>query len=160
MVHTPISVPFWAISCLRDAKAFHNNFPNQEPQTPWSAGPKKAHKHLAHEQFVGHPGHRSSRPGTRTKMFMFLGFRTQHINFWPLATGRETPGRETPLHPGSHRKNLFMFMCLWLSWLKCRTCVPGTTSRAQIRWVFTSDQPDLRWPTYVGNETCAQIFLA
>ena len=23
----------------------------------------------------------SSRPGTRTKMFMFLGFRTQHINF-------------------------------------------------------------------------------
>ena len=41
----------------------------------------------------------SSRPGTRTKTFMFLGFRTQHINSWPLATGRETPtppGRETP----------------------------------------------------------------
>ena len=51
----------------------------------------------------------SSRPGTRTKMFMFLGFRTQHINFWPLATGRETPGHPVgrpPAHPGSHRKNL------------------------------------------------------
>ena len=61
----------------------------------------------------------SSRPGTRTKTFMFLGFRTQHINFWPLATDRETPpptGRETPPHPGSHRKILFMFMCLFLSW--------------------------------------------
>ena len=33
----------------------------------------------------------SSRPGTRTKTFIFLGFCTQHINFWPLATGRETP---------------------------------------------------------------------
>ena len=90
-------------------------------------GPEKAHKHLAHKQFLGHSGHRSSRPGTRssrpdtrTKMFMFLGFRTQHINFWPLATGRETPGdlvgRTPPPHPGSHRKNLFMFMCLFLSW--------------------------------------------
>ena len=49
---------------------------------------------------------------------MFLGFRTQHINFWPLATGRETPGHPVgrpPPHPGSHRKNLFMFMCLFLS---------------------------------------------
>ena len=38
-------------------------------------GPEKAHKHLAHKQF---PGHRSSRPDTRTKftkLFMFLGFR-------------------------------------------------------------------------------------
>ena len=26
------------------------------------------------------------------------------------------PGRETPGHPGSHRKNMFMFMCLFLSW--------------------------------------------
>ena len=63
----------------------------------------------------------SSQPGTRTKTFMFLGFRTQHINFWPLATGRETPppphpvGRPPP-RPGNHRKNLFMFMCLFLSW--------------------------------------------
>ena len=67
----------------------------------------------------------SSRPGTRTKTFMFLGFRTQHINFWPLATGLETPppppGRETPPRPGSHRKNLFMFMCLFLSWESPRT---------------------------------------
>ena len=55
-----------------------------------------------------------------TKMFMFLGFRTQHINFWPVATGRETPGHplgRPPPHPGSHWNNLFMFMCLFLSWL-------------------------------------------
>ena len=64
----------------------------------------------------------SSRQGTRTKTFMFLGFRTQHINFWPLANGRETPppvGRPPP-PLGSHRKKLFMFMCLFLylnSWL-------------------------------------------
>ena len=79
----------------------------------------KAFANLAHKQFLGHPGHRSSRPGTGTKTFMFLGFRTQHINFWPLATGRETPphpvGRPPP-RPGSHRKDLFMFMCLFLSW--------------------------------------------
>ena len=29
------------------------------------SGSEKAHKHLAHKQFLGHPGHRSSRPGTR-----------------------------------------------------------------------------------------------
>ena len=50
---------------------------------------------------TGPPGRvpESSRPGTRTKMFMFLGFRTQHINFWP--PGHRSgdpwpPGRETP----------------------------------------------------------------
>ena len=62
----------------------------------------------------------SSRPVTRTKTFMFLGFRTQHINFWPLATGRETPpppSREGPPPPGQSPKNLFMFMCLFLSWV-------------------------------------------
>ena len=89
------------------------------PKLSWGCFIEKAHKHLAHKQFLGHPGHRSSRPGTRTKMFMLLGFCTKHINFWPLATGRETPGhpvgRPAP-HPGSHRKNLFMFMCLFLSW--------------------------------------------
>ena len=63
----------------------------------------------------------SSRPGTRTKTLMFLGFRTQHINFWPLATGRENPpphpvGRPPP-HLRSHQQNLFMFMCLFLSWV-------------------------------------------
>ena len=93
---------------------------------------------MAHKQFLGHPGHRSSQPGTRIllagctnppgrapgqKNFMLLGFRTQHINFRPLATGRETPGHPIgrplatrsgdPPHPGSHRKNLFMFMCLF-----------------------------------------------
>ena len=62
----------------------------------------------------------SSRPGTRSSMFMFLGFHTQHINFWSLASGRETPGHPVgrpPPHSGSHRKNLFMFMCLFLSWI-------------------------------------------
>ena len=56
----------------------------------------------------------SSRPGTRTKTFMFLGFRTQHINFWPLATGRETPpptSRETPPPPGqSPEKFVYVYV--------------------------------------------------
>ena len=42
--------------------------------------PEKAHKHLAHKQFLGHPGHRSAQPGTWTKMFMFLARVLQHIN--------------------------------------------------------------------------------
>ena len=40
----------------------------------------EAHKHSAHKRFLCHLGHRASRPGTRTKVFMLLGFRTQHIN--------------------------------------------------------------------------------
>ena len=47
---------------------------------PGGVGARKAHKHLAHKQFLGDPCHQSSRPGTWSKMFMFLGFRTQHIN--------------------------------------------------------------------------------
>ena len=80
----------------------------------------------------------SSRPGTRTKTLMFLGFRTQHINFWPLATGRETPpppGRESAPRPGSHRKNLFMFMCLFLSWRLSRNFV------AKCRKVLVTNAP-------------------
>ena len=45
--------------------------------------------------------------------------RTQHINFWPLATGRETPGHPVgrpPPQPGQSPEKLFMFMCLFLSW--------------------------------------------
>ena len=42
-------------------------------------------RHTAHRVLT--PGHRSGDP-------------------WP-------PGRETPPHPGSHRKHLFMFMCLF-----------------------------------------------
>ena len=34
-------------------------------------------------EILGHPGHRSSRWGTRTKMFMLLGLRTKHINMCP-----------------------------------------------------------------------------
>ena len=56
----------------------------------------------------------SSRPGTRTKTFMFLGFRTQHINFWALATGPETPpppGQETPPPPGqSPEKFVYVYV--------------------------------------------------
>ena len=32
-------------------------------------GPEKAHKHLAHKQFLGHPGHRSSHQVPGQKMF-------------------------------------------------------------------------------------------
>ena len=63
----------------------------------------------------------SSRSGTRTKAFMFLGLRTQHINFWPLATGRETPphpvgrpppppGRETPPPGQSPEKLVYVYV--------------------------------------------------
>ena len=42
---------------------------------------QKRHINIWHmNDFSVTPGHRSSRPGARTKMFMFLGFRTQHIN--------------------------------------------------------------------------------
>ena len=41
-------------------------------------------------------------------MFMFLGFRTQHINIWPLANRSGDPPS-----PSSHRTKLFMFMCLF-----------------------------------------------
>ena len=52
-------------------------------------GREKAHKHLAHKQFLGHPGHRSSRPGTRflpagdpdENVYVPWVPHTQHINF-------------------------------------------------------------------------------
>ena len=49
---------------------------------------EKGHKHVAYKEFLGH---RSSRPGTRTIIFMFLGLRTQHKNIWPLATWSGDP---------------------------------------------------------------------
>ena len=54
----------------------------------------------------------SSRPGTRTKTFMFLGFRTQHINFdpWP-PVGRPPPtGRETPPPPPGQSPEKFVYV--------------------------------------------------
>ena len=64
----------------------------------WSLGPlgipRSPRSPILPAGYPNPPGRvtESSRPGTRTKMFMFLGFRTQHINFWPRATSRETPG--------------------------------------------------------------------
>ena len=53
----------------------------------------------------------SSRPGARTKMFMFLGFRPQHINFWPLPTGRETPPPHRTPPPGqSPEKFVYVYV--------------------------------------------------
>ena len=65
----------------------------------------------------------SSRPGARTKTFMFLGFRTQHINF--LTPGHRSgdprgppPSRETPPPPGQSPEKFvyvyvpFSFLCL------------------------------------------------
>ena len=87
----------------------------------------KAHKHLAHKQFLGHPGHRSSRPGTR---FLPAGYPDENVYVpWVPHTAHKllTPGHrsgDTPPPPnrsgdpprlGSHRKNLFVFMCLFLS---------------------------------------------
>ena len=86
-------------------------------------------------QFPGPPGHRSSRPGTRTKMFMFLGFRTQHRNVWPLAarSGDPPPTGQSP------EKNLcvyvpFPFLIYWsaLAFLHDHTPSPRKRNGKQI----------------------------
>ena len=47
---------------------------------------------MAHKQFLCHPVQRSSRPGTRTKMFVFLEFpHTAHKHLTPGHPGRQTP---------------------------------------------------------------------
>ena len=79
---------------------------------------KRIRRFSEHKQFVGHPGHRSSRPGTRDGN-VYVPW-VPHTAHKPLTPGHRSgdpwpPGRETPPHPGSHRKNLFMFMCLFLS---------------------------------------------
>ena len=69
-------------------------------QSGWQAGIKK-------QPVTDPPGREpeSSWPGTRTKTFMFLGFRTQHINFWtpghrsgdpPRPVGRPPPPGQSP----------------------------------------------------------------
>ena len=62
---------------------------------------EKAHKHLAHKQFLGHPGHRSSRPGTR---FLPAGHPDENVCVpWVphtahklLTPGHRSTGRENP----------------------------------------------------------------
>ena len=43
---------------------------------------------------------------------MFLGFRRQHINLWPLDTRLGDPPP-----PDGHRTKIFMFMSLFLPWI-------------------------------------------
>ena len=70
----------------------------------WIKGPEKAHKHLAHKQFLGHPGHRSSRPGTR---FLPAGYPDENVYVpWVPHTAHKllTPGHRSgepppPPHP-------------------------------------------------------------
>ena len=60
----------------------------------------------------------SSRPGTRTKNFYVPWFpHTAHKLLTPGHRSGDPwpPGRETPPPPGRHRRNLFMFMRLFLS---------------------------------------------
>ena len=64
-------------------------------------GAEKAHKHLAHKQFLGHPGHRSSRPGTR---FLPAGCPDENVYVpWVPHTAHKllTPGHRSgdPPHP-------------------------------------------------------------
>ena len=71
---------------------------------PWQffppAGPEKAHKHLAHKQFLGHPGQRLSLPGTQ---ILPAGCPDANVYVpWVPHTAHKllTPGhRETPGHP-------------------------------------------------------------
>ena len=106
---------------------------------------------------------------------MFLGFRTQHINFWPLATGRETPptrSGDPPPHPGSHRKNLFMFMCLFLSWVTTRKLLKKFLKKFGAKfgrkserfgelsfcdYIFFSKMCRLGGTKYVYSELCSGI---
>ena len=109
--------PLGARTCLLRTGSFFSHIrPGSEVR------PEKAHKHLAHKQFLGHPGHRSSRPGTR---FLPAGDPDENVYVpWVPHTAHKllTPGHRSgdpvgrpPPRPGSHRKNLFMFMCLFLS---------------------------------------------
>ena len=69
----------------------------------------------------------SSRPGTRTKMFMFLGFRTQHINFWPPGhrSGDPPPTRSGDAPP---TRAITGQICLCL----CAFSVPDSRSKFSI----------------------------
>ena len=94
---------------------------------------------------------------------MFLGFRTQHINFWPLATGRETPpppGRETLPPPGQSPENLFVFMCLFLSWLwpwkRCRLTAKEGEKR-QKTCISTANPAEKRHKTCISTANPATL---
>ena len=97
------------------------------------------------------PGHRSSRPGTR---FLPAGYPDENVYVpWVPHTAHKllTPGhrsgdpppsgRETPPRPGSHRKNLFMFMCLFLSWPPDATAQKQQPPRVEAKAVEKADQP-------------------
>ena len=88
-----------------------NRHPNLEP----SPGSRKGTENLTHKTLSGHPGHRSSRSGTRAQRFMFLGLGSEdstHIfDAWSHPTGRLPP------HRSGHRPKRCMFMCLFLSWV-------------------------------------------
>ena len=58
-------------------------------------GDGKAHKQLAHKQFLGHPGHRSSRPGAR---FLPAGYSDENVYVpWVPHTAHKllTPGHRS-----------------------------------------------------------------
>ena len=93
-------------------------------------GPEKAHKHVAHKQFLGHPGHRSSRPGTP---ILPAGYPDENVYVpWVPHTAHKlltpghrsgdpwSPGRETPPPPGQSPENFvyvyvpFPFLRNWL----------------------------------------------
>ena len=108
-------------------------------------GPEKAHRHLVHKQFPGHPSHQSSQPGIWTKVFMCLNW-VPHTANTHLKTGRPVR-RHPPPQPMSHRITLLMFMCLFFS---------QNTLRAQSLKCFKSNiemfkRTTRQTPFFVGN---------
>ena len=89
-------------------------------------------KDLAHKQFLGHPGHRSSRPGTR---FLPAGYPDENVyipwvphtahKLWPLATGRETPGHPVGRPPPSTRAVTGKFVYVYVPFPFLKDCEPA-----------------------------------
>ena len=139
-------------TCQENTKSFGANFGtnfganfgeifgNFEP----NLGARKAHKHLAHKQFLGHPGHRSSRPGARSSGRMpgqKCLYSHRSGDPWPPA------GRETPGHPGSHRK-ICLCLCAFSFPENFATFLETSFSR---RAVLTHHRS--------SKNTCQTIFL-
>ena len=107
-------------------------------------------------------------------MFMFLGFRTQHIKFWPLATDQETPGHPVGRPPPTRAVTGKICLCLcafsfpdrkplksrvWVLWPRLTACSPskhlGALSipalQREVAWAEERLLGDRRWQSVPKN---------
>ena len=88
-------------ACSPERKPERRHIRQNHPFTnPPFCLPVKRHRNIWHiDNFSVTPGHQSSRPGTRTKMLMFLGFHAQPLKHltpgYPV--GRPPPSPRQPL---------------------------------------------------------------